>query len=65
MRVGKVVYEAEVLEEHSNRVGGMHGAFAALLVDSLTGAAIITKVTPSDEMPLYWSTGVTVGLNLS
>ncbi|GAV06868.1 hypothetical protein RvY_16783 [Ramazzottius varieornatus] len=59
---GKVVYEMEVMPEQCNAGKTMHGAFAALLVDNLTGAAICTKLTTNEELPMF--SGVSVAMNL-
>ena len=62
MEAGKVVYETEVMPEQCNAGQTMHGAFAALLVDNITGAAICTKLTIDEENPM-WS-GVSVNMNI-
>ncbi|MYM64440.1 PaaI family thioesterase [Pseudomaricurvus sp. HS19] len=37
---GKVVFEASADERHLNPMGGVHGGFAATVLDSATGSAV-------------------------
>lgn len=39
---GHVVFEAQADERHLNPLGGVHGGFAATVLDSVTGCAIHT-----------------------
>lgn len=39
---GKVVFEATADERHLNPLGGVHGGFAATVMDSVTGCAVHT-----------------------
>ncbi|OQV19694.1 putative Acyl-coenzyme A thioesterase 13 [Hypsibius exemplaris] len=61
---GKVHFEIEILKEHTNGLGGMHGGFVALLVDNITGAAITTLgKSKKPDIPFY--SGVSVAMNLN
>lgn len=43
---GKVRFEAEADERHLNPLGGVHGGFAATVLDSVTGCAVHTTLEP-------------------
>ncbi|MBK7218781.1 MAG: PaaI family thioesterase [Candidatus Promineofilum sp.] len=39
---GRIVFEAQADERHLNPLGGVHGGFAATVLDSVTGCAVHT-----------------------
>jgi uncharacterized protein (TIGR00369 family) len=39
---GRIVFEAQADERHVNPMGGVHGGFAATVLDSVTGCAVHT-----------------------
>ena len=39
---GRIVFEAKVDDRHLNSLGGVHGGFAATVLDSVTGYAVHT-----------------------
>lgn len=41
---GSLQAEIKVTEEHTNPMGTLHGAFSALLVDSVSSFALMSKV---------------------
>jgi uncharacterized protein (TIGR00369 family) len=41
---GRVLFEAEPQEYHYNPIGGIHGGFAATMLDSVMGCAIHTML---------------------
>ena len=41
---GYVRFEATATESHANPMGGIHGGFAATVLDSVTGCAVHTKL---------------------
>jgi uncharacterized protein (TIGR00369 family) len=41
---GKVVFEATADDRHLNPLGGVHGGFAATVMDSVTGCAVHTML---------------------
>lgn len=41
---GRIVFEARADERHLNQLGGVHGGFAATILDSATGYAIVTML---------------------
>jgi uncharacterized protein (TIGR00369 family) len=43
---GKIVFEATADERHLNPLGGVHGGFAATVLDSVTGCAVHTVLEP-------------------
>ncbi|TKB47759.1 PaaI family thioesterase [Ferrimonas sediminicola] len=43
---GGVVFEARADERHTNPLGGVHGGFAATVLDSVTGCAVHTMLEP-------------------
>lgn len=43
---GRVVFEATADDRHLNPLGGVHGGFAATVLDSVTGCAIHTVLNP-------------------
>ena len=43
---GRVVFEAQADERHLNPLGGVHGGFAATVLDSVTGCAVHTVLEP-------------------
>lgn len=43
---GKIVFEATADERHLNPLGGVHGGFAATVMDSVTGCAVHTVLEP-------------------
>lgn len=43
---GRIVFEAQADERHLNPLGGVHGGFAATVLDSVTGCAIHTVLGP-------------------
>lgn len=44
IKKGYVRSEAQASEQHSNPLGGVHGGFAATVLDSVTGCAIHTEL---------------------
>jgi uncharacterized protein (TIGR00369 family) len=44
---GRIVFEAQADERHLNPLGGVHGGFAATVLDSVTGCAVHTVLEPS------------------
>jgi uncharacterized protein (TIGR00369 family) len=51
VRVGKglAVFEAQAGDRHLNPMGGVHGGFAATVLDSATGCAVHTMLGPGDS----------------
>lgn len=45
---GRVVFKATAGGEHLNPMGGVHGGFAATVLDSATGAAVHTMLQEGD-----------------
>ena len=43
---GRIVFEATADERHLNPLGGVHGGFAATVLDSVTGCAVHTVLEP-------------------
>ena len=43
---GRVVFEATADDRHTNPLGGVHGGFAATVMDSVTGCAVHTVLEP-------------------
>lgn len=43
---GRIVFEAQADERHLNPLGGVHGGFAATVLDSVTGCAVHTVLEP-------------------
>ncbi len=43
---GRVVFEATADDRHLNPLGGVHGGFAATVLDSVTGCAVHTMLEP-------------------
>jgi len=43
---GRIVFEAQADERHLNPLGGVHGGFAATVLDSVTGCAVHTMLEP-------------------
>lgn len=43
---GKIVFEAIADDRHLNPLGGVHGGFAATVLDSVTGCAVHTMLDP-------------------
>ena len=41
---GRIVFEAQADERHLNPLGGVHGGFAATVLDSVTGCAVHTML---------------------
>lgn len=46
---GAVEFQAEAGKEHFNPMDGVHGGFAATLLDSATGAAVHTLLAPGER----------------
>lgn len=43
---GRIVFEAQADDRHLNPLGGVHGGFAATVLDSVTGCAVHTILEP-------------------
>ena len=43
---GRIVFEAIADDRHLNPLGGVHGGFAATVMDSITGCAVHTVLEP-------------------
>lgn len=43
---GRIVFEATADDRHLNPLGGVHGGFAATVMDSVTGCAVHTVLEP-------------------
>ncbi len=43
---GRIVFEAMADDRHLNPLGGVHGGFAATVLDSVTGCAVHTMLEP-------------------
>lgn len=43
---GEAVFTATASDEHTNPMGGVHGGFAATVLDSATGCAVHTTLPP-------------------
>ncbi|NVJ60659.1 MAG: PaaI family thioesterase [Gammaproteobacteria bacterium] len=43
---GEVTFEVKADDRHTNPMGGVHGGFAATVLDSITGCAIHTELEP-------------------
>lgn len=43
---GRIVVEAQADERHLNALGGVHGGFAATVLDTVTGCAVHTMLGP-------------------
>lgn len=41
---GEVIFEVQADDRHTNPLGGVHGGFAATVLDSITGCAIHTEL---------------------
>lgn len=54
---GKVVFKAYPGSEHLNPLGGVHGGFAATVLDSVTGCAVHSLL---DSHDVYSTTDLTV-----
>ncbi len=45
---GTATFEAQANEKHLNPMGGVHGGFAATVLDSVTGCAVHTMLGPGE-----------------
>jgi len=54
---GKIVFQAQADDRHLNPLGGVHGGFAATVMDSVTGCAVHTVLGPGGRY-------VTIDLNV-
>ncbi|WP_144394364.1 PaaI family thioesterase [Pleionea sediminis] len=45
---GIVTFEVKADERHTNPMGGVHGGFAATVLDSVTGCSVHTELAPGD-----------------
>ena len=43
---GRIIFEAKADDRHLNPLGGVHGGFAATVMDSVTGCAVHTVLEP-------------------
>ena len=46
---GQAVFQARAGDQHLNPMGGVHGGFAATVLDSATGCAVHTMLDPGDS----------------
>jgi uncharacterized protein (TIGR00369 family) len=46
---GSAVFQAVASEKHLNPMGGVHGGFAATVLDSVTGCAVHTMLAPGES----------------
>lgn len=54
---GRIVFSAIADERHTNPMGGVHGGFAATVLDSVTGCATHTLLNPGEG---YGTTDLTI-----
>ena len=46
---GRITFKAAASDKHLNPLGGVHGGFAATVLDSATGAAVHTMLAPGES----------------
>lgn len=49
VKIGRVVFSCTANETHSNPLGGVHGGFAATVLDSVTGCATHTALAAGES----------------
>ena len=49
MAPGQAVFHATAGDQHLNPMGGVHGGFAATVLDSVTGCAVQTMLGPGES----------------